>query len=573
MISSVNCTRLLSFHNLLSSVHYRFASSLYTNRRRPRNVRSRRFQPPQIEAINPLDDDQYKDHDFDFKDWRAKKYNLDISDDKYKKFRKRRNALYQDDDDFEPPKPFGSRKPLRLNHQKFEKKLPPKILSPKSEVDDSGRKEKRKRTLVPLPYDITEENRFKILNKVVIPYAYLPYEKQLVIKWNKNKQTLKMLGEKLQSQAIRLGKNDLPCPLEPIRASPLIKQYRNKDEFSVWPGIDGNSKTVGFFVGQPSRHEQVICVEPDHIFITKQSHLDYVKKFQNYLREVSPYDSCQNFGLGGNWRRIHIRSNEQQQHMITTVMHPQDLSQQELDEEMDRLKSYFSDDPQLYSLFFHTSLHTRSTHTNTGRYYHLHGDTTITETLFGKQFVISPESFFQINTSAAEVLYRVIMTEIDARKRTTVLDLCCGTGALSVLLSDHVKEVIAIDSSPAAIEDAKRNAELNNCSNIQFHTGTVEDILPQLIDRTHFSSNVVAVANPSRRALHSSAIRTLRQSDFIQRLIYVSCKPQGDALRNFVYLCQNSGPKERQFIPVNAIPVDLFPHTSHCELVVTFERF
>src|SRR5699024_2627780 len=148
------------------------------------------------------------------------------------------------------------------------------------------------------PYDINADNRFEILNEIVIPYYQMPYQAQLKQKYLKNVDIFRRIGEKLRQMhsPIRMGRTGLPCPLEPVRASPLTEQNRNKDEFSVWPGIDGNTKTVGFFVGQPSLHDRVICVEPDQVVITKQSHIDIAAKFQRYLREVSPYDSCQNYG-------------------------------------------------------------------------------------------------------------------------------------------------------------------------------------------------------------------------------------------------------------------------------------
>lgn len=180
----------------------------------------------------------------------------------------------------------------------------------------------------------------------------------------------------------------------------------------------------------------------------------------------------------------------------------------------------------------------------------------------------------QVNTAAAEVLYRVVMTEVDAkRKKTTLLDLCCGTGTLSLLMAAHVKHVIAIDHSKSAIEDAQRNAAANGVTNVTFMAGTVEEILPKLVDESRLGGHVVAVANPSRRALHPNAIRTLRRMGYIEKLVYVSCKADGDAFNNFVHLCRPRADSGSPLMPVNAVPVDLFPHTPHCELVLTFERF
>lgn len=517
-----------------------------------------------------LDDEPYHVPDFD--------YNIDFSQQNfYLQTRKTSKEKYL-------------KQLFKEDNEKFSKKMLSKnkfvsalyddeddlsyLKTNKPNVSSNQNEENGAPTLKPLPYKINEENRFEILNDIIMPLHKLPYEKQLAKKLLKNKDILRSFGQKLRviGAPIRFGRSDLPCTLEPVRPSPLIKHYRNKDEYSVWPGIDGNPKTVGFFVGQPSIHDRVICVEPDNVFISKQSHLNICKKFQNYLRDISTYDVCTNYGLGGHWRRIHIRSNLNNHHMVTAIMHPQNLTQIELNDEMNRLKEYFQDDQSIHSLYFHATKYTRSTHTNEP-YYHLFGEQTITEQLFNKyQFAISPSSFFQINTAGSEVLYRVIMTELKLNKKTTVLDLCCGTGTLAILLSDQVKKVIGIDSSKSSIEDAQKNALANGVKNVEFINGTVEEILPKICTEKYLKWPVVAIANPSRGGLHNFAIKTITEMEFIKKLVYVSCKPEGQALKNFVQLCQTKG-NNAPFIPINAIPVDLFPQTEHCELVVTFERF
>lgn len=52
---------------------------------------------------------------------------------------------------------------------------------------------------------------------------------------------------------------------------PVTEGYRNKDEFSIQTGIDGNPKTVGFFVGSPAEGP-VVCVRGTHLINMRQSH-------------------------------------------------------------------------------------------------------------------------------------------------------------------------------------------------------------------------------------------------------------------------------------------------------------
>ena len=73
--------------------------------------------------------------------------------------------------------------------------------------------------------------------------------------------------------------------------------------------------------------------------------------------------------------------------------------------------------------------------------------------------------------------------------------------------------------------------------------------------------------------LESEALIQIRKNKLIKKLIYVSCDPKA-AMKNFLDLGRAASKiyREEAFLPVKAIPVDLFPHTSHCELVIYFER-
>lgn len=55
--------------------------------------------------------------------------------------------------------------------------------------------------------------------------------------------------------------------------------------------------------------------------------------------------------------------------------------------------------------------------------------------------------------------------------------------------------------------------------------------------------------------------------------MFLSCDPKA-AVKNFVDLGRPTSKTYHgaPLVPVRAVPVDMFPHTSHCELVVYFER-
>lgn len=87
---------------------------------------------------------------------------------------------------------------------------------------------------------------------------------------------------------------------------------------------------------------------------------------------------------------------------------------------------------EMLCLLFHLfSLHTRSSKDST--FIHIDGDKYIYEQLSGFKFRISPDSFFQINTLAAEVLYDELFKLCSFQKTSTLLDLCSGTGEIFCL--------------------------------------------------------------------------------------------------------------------------------------------
>ena len=109
---------------------------------------------------------------------------------------------------------------------------------------------------------------------------------------------------------------------------------------------------------------------------------------------------------------------------------------------------------------------------------------------------------------------------------------------------------------------------------MEFHSGKAEDVLPQLmINET--AAQVIGIIDPPRGGLQTKVINAIRKCRSIQRLVYVACNAENEgAISNFVALCRPNTKHSPglPFKPVKAIPVDLFPHTNHYELVVCFDR-
>ena len=215
---------------------------------------------------------------------------------------------------------------------------------------------------------------------------------------------------------------------------------------------------------------------------------------------------------------------------------------------------------------------------------HVYGEKHILDILGKNTFQISPGAFFQVTTVGAEVLYDEVADRVrDVSENpadTLLLDVCCGTGTIGLhcMKEGVAGRVLGVDISEPAIEDAKANAVRNGYGDegvTRFVASRAELVLAEELQKPGVKGKpIVAVVDPAREGLHADVIRALRYSPQIRRLVYVSCNPTGSLTNDAASLCQLPTKKYKglPFKPTLAQPVDMFPLTSHCELVITFDR-
>ncbi|GAU89801.1 hypothetical protein RvY_02310 [Ramazzottius varieornatus] len=431
-----------------------------------------------------------------------------------------------------------------------------------------------------LRQQLTAENQYEVLAQTMTPLSHIPYEDQLKFKWERNKKLVVNISRTLSKHIpmLYVDQDGLMCPVDPVVPSPLLTHFRNKDEFSVSTGIDGYSRRVGFYVGR-SREGNVVCVAPRELINMKPSHRLLGEMFEKFL-EMSPYDSCRQgpAGFVGHWKSITARSNRAGDLMASVIIHPQSLSAEELTTEKNRLVEFFVNGPgkecNLKSLYFQECRHSQCPPL-LAPYQLLYGESHLYEHIGKLKFRISPSAFFQLNTEAAEKLYEKIAEVIKPDLNSVLMDVCCGTGTIGLSLAKRFDKVLGVEQDLVAVDDANYNAKANEIRNADFYCDAAEKAIPRLLKRKEFTyTNVSAVVNPSRSGLSVKVINALRKTPQVDRVIYVSCMPIGNAMRNILDLCL---PTERalpgeNFFPVRAVPVDLFPHTDHCELIVVLER-
>lgn len=166
-------------------------------------------------------------------------------------------------------------------------------------------------------------------------------------------------------------------------------------------------------------------------------------------------------------------------------------------------------------------------------------------------------SFYQVNPIQTEKLYTLAIEQAKLCENDVVFDLYCGIGTIGIFATKHVKKVYGIEIINDAIENAKSNAKLNDIDNIEFLVGDVEDTLGILMNKQNIKPDVIFV-DPPRKGLDEVTIRNLIIAK-PKKIVYISCNPST--------LMRDLNKLEKEYDIHKIIPLDLFPFTSHVEVV------
>ncbi|KAI9333666.1 S-adenosyl-L-methionine-dependent methyltransferase [Obelidium mucronatum] len=436
-----------------------------------------------------------------------------------------------------------------------------------------------------------------------------PYEEQLAIKSNRFKNglgTLKknLLGflnkrdvaeeKKADLQYLtKLHRGDRICPLEDIVPSPIIDDYRTKCEFTIGFDLDGK-RAVGFLLGLYK--DGVTTVLPP----TDCKNVPAAAKFvattlQDFIQtsELAVYDRVSKEGF---WRLLQVRSHTTGDVLVIVQVNPANVSDDVKKATLDSLSELFQKTGKVTTFLVQESSEKHNGFIEGAPMKVWFGDGVIYEELLGLRFRISPTAFFQVNTEATNGLYgRVrqwcqnpapfptdeseakedeVAAVPESKKNIVLLDLCCGTGTIGLTMAPEVKKVIGVEMVAEAVEDAKFNANLQNCKNVTYICSKVEDAMKEVFSKhVKEGDEVVAVLDPPRAGVHSAVIQAVRACKGINRVVFVSCDFEA-AMSNFIDLCRPNSKKfqGRPFRPIRSIPFDLFPHTPHCEFVMELAR-
>lgn len=188
----------------------------------------------------------------------------------------------------------------------------------------------------------------------------------------------------------------------------------------------------------------------------------------------------------------------------------------------------------------------------------LYGPGFVLDTLCDTQFAISSRSFYQVNRTQTEVLYKKALELAKLTGRETVIDAYCGIGTIGLCAAPLAKQVIGVERNPAAVKDAAANARRNKIANARFVCADATEWMAAAAGEGLHPD--VVFLDPPRAGSTPECIAAVNKMK-PRRVVYVSCDPE--TLARDVAAFTRLGWRAAKFCPV-----DLFPQTKHVETVV-----
>ena len=325
-------------------------------------------------------------------------------------------------------------------------------------------------------------------------------------------------------------------------------RYRNHTQIPV--GSKNGKVVMGFY--EKGSHE---VVDMDGSILQPKIADEILKIIKEWIVrfDIKPYDSRKNKGV---LRHIGIRTNKDDQAMVIIVTATDYLPKS------DELISLLNSKAKEVISIYHNINNMKSAPTYGRKYIKLYGEDRLVDYLGKYKFNISPNSFFQVNRTQAEILYDKAIEFLDLHNDDEAFDIYCGIGTISLYIADKAKKVYGIESVKSAIDDAKENAKLNNIDNAEFIIGKAEEVFPDLTNKGVKANKVVV--DPPRKGCEKEVLEAIVKLN-PERVVYVSCNSTTMA-RDVKYLLEN-GYEVRE-----VQPVDMFAHTVHVEAIILMTR-
>ena len=323
--------------------------------------------------------------------------------------------------------------------------------------------------------------------------------------------------------------------------------YRNKAQYPIGVNKDGKA-IIGVFANRT--HE---VIEFDNCFIQNKESQEIAKFICDFVNQknISVYNEKIGKGI---LRHIVIKIGLKTDEIMCILV----INGKNFKEEKELVDDLVGKFPKIKTIV--KNINTKNTNVILGNEnVNIYGDGYICDKLGDYIFKISPLSFYQINPVQTEKLYNLAIEGASLTGKEIVFDLYCGIGTIGIYMAKHAKKVYGIEIVEQAIEDAKENCKINNIENAEYYAGDTQKLLIDLIKNKDIKPDVIVV-DPPRKGLDNVTIENIINIK-PKKVIYISCNP-ATLMRDLSKLEETYDIKKIQ-------PVDMFPFTSHCEVVTT----
>jgi len=323
-------------------------------------------------------------------------------------------------------------------------------------------------------------------------------------------------------------------------------RYRNKAVFPIVPAKNKNGFAIGMYA--PRSHR---IIEVEDCGIQHEVHVKILAVMKEHMRKhkITAYDETIHKGL---MRHIIIRTSlHTNEVMVVLIANGREIPA------MSELTENLTNNGATTVIF---NRNKSKGNTIMGEFFQtLSGTGFIRERLGEIEYQLSAPSFFQVNPIQTKILYDTAITQAELNGTQTVIDAHVGVGGVALFAAKQAKSVLGIDIVESAINDAKKNAELNGIENAQFQQGAAEEIIPKLMEKQ--SRPDIIFLDPPRKGCDPALLDALITAE-IPKIIYISCDPATLA-RDIKRLCNGN------YTLTATQPVDMFPFTGKIESIAT----
>ncbi len=377
---------------------------------------------------------------------------------------------------------------------------------------------------------------------------------------------LKWKRQHVEDALKRIGKVQ-PDIIHPTMPSPKEFEYRNKMEFSFgafrWltpSEISSDAdldKNFALGLHYPGKYDKIIDISECHLQPSIGNEIMNAVRQKAQELKVELYDYNRHCGFLKNLvLRYSIYENALMAILIS--------SPAELPNETEFADWFVSELPLKFKeikVAYHAENAPRSS-VAIGEIKRSNNFQQLKETILGIEFNISPFSFFQTNSIQLDRFIGKILEYSQLERHSTVWDLYCGCGSITLPASRYVNKIVGIELNPSAVSDAKENAKMNSIENADFYQADLHSReIPELLET--LPKPDIIIVDPPRIGMNENLINHIIKLS-PKRIVYVSCNPSTQA-RDLAML--------NEFYKIEEVqPIDMFPHTYHIETIAGLSK-